>query len=62
MLAAALIGGLGTLDVEVYNYCILAASDDDCLTRHIGTCIDFLMWHVGRNVNEISRIGFVAEL
>lgn len=54
--------GLGTLDIEVHNNRFLAASDDHSLTRHIGPGVDFLMRNVRRNINEISRIGFVAEL
>jgi len=53
---------LGTLDVEIHDHRILAASDYHRLTRHIWAGVNFLMWDVGRNINEISRCRFIAEL
>jgi hypothetical protein len=61
-LAYALICRLGTLDVEIHDDRILSASDYHCFTRHIWAGVNFLMRDVGRNVNEISRRGLIAEL
>jgi len=61
-LAFALVSRLGTLDVEIHDHRILAASDDHRFTRHIWAGVNFLVRDVGRNVNEISRGRLIAEL
>jgi len=53
---------LWTLDIQIHDNRILPASDHHGLTRYIYPGIDFLMRDVGRNINEIARAGFVAEL
>ena len=55
-------GGFRRLQIQIDHYRILSAADNDGFTRLIRTCIDFLMRHIGRNVNEIAGSGFIAEL
>jgi hypothetical protein len=61
-LVVTLTQRFGTLDIQVHDNRLLAASDNHGLTRHIWAGVDFLMWDVRRNINEISGFGFVAEL
>ena len=61
-LVAARTHRLWTLDIQIHDNRILPASDHHRLTRYIYPGIDFLMRDVGRNINEIARAGFVAEL
>ena len=62
MLTVDLSCRLGTLDIEIYDDRVLATSDYHCFTGNIWAGIDFLMWDVGRHVNEISGTGLVTEL
>lgn len=62
LLALAMICRLRTLDVQIHDDGILPASDYHCLTWHIRVGVDFLMWDVRRNVNEIARVRLIAEL
>src|SRR6202050_739245 len=50
--------GLGLLhrfNVEVDNNCFLVATDNHALQRVLRQSIYFLMRHVGRDINEVSR-------
>lgn len=60
-LVAALTYRLRTLDIEIHDYRMLAASDYHGLAWHILAGIDFLMGDVRGNINEISSIGLLAE-
>ena len=62
MLAAAFICGFGTLDFEIHHHGVLSASDDHSFAGHIWARINLLVRDVGRNINEISGVGFIAEL
>jgi hypothetical protein len=62
LLACILSYRLRTLDVQIYDHGILPAPDYYRFTRDIWPGIDFLMRDVGGNVNEVSWVGFVAEL
>ncbi len=58
------IAGLGRFrrfQIQVHYYRLLPASDHDGFTRLISTRVYFLMRHVGRNVDEVARSGFVGE-
>src|SRR5215471_9213876 len=52
----------GALDLQIHHHGILAAPDYHGFTRNIWTGINFLMRDVGRNVNEVSWVGLIAEL
>src|SRR5581483_10261209 len=54
--------GFRTFHVEVYDYGLLAAADDHSLARLVPPCVDLLMRHVRRDIDEIARAGFIAEL
>src|SRR5215469_17867102 len=58
----AVIGRLGALDVEINDDRILSTPDYHCFAGNIHASVDFLVGDVRRNVNEVSRIGFVREL
>lgn len=60
--AGALTCRFRTFDVEIHDHRILPASDDHSFAWHIRTGVNFLVRDVRRNVNEISRRRFVAEL
>ena len=61
-LVAGLTQRLWTRDIQIHDNWILPASHDHRLTWHVWAGIDFLMGYVGRNVDEISRVGLIAEL
>jgi hypothetical protein len=61
-LAVAHIYRLGTLDIQIHDHWILPASDYHGLTRDIRAGIEFLMRDGRRHVNEVPRIGLIAEL
>lgn len=61
-LGAVLADGLGTFDIQIHYNRLLPASHDHGLTWHIRAGIDFLVRDVGRNVDEISGVGLIAEL
>jgi hypothetical protein len=61
-LVAFLTQRLGTLDIQIDDNGILSAPDDHGFTRDVWAGIDFLVWDVGRNINEIAGFGFVAKL
>ena len=54
-------GGIWTFGVEIDHDGILTASYDDGLTGFVGECVDLLVRHVGRNIDEVARAGFTAE-
>jgi hypothetical protein len=60
--ASVLTDRLRALDIQIHYDGILPASHNHGLTRNICAGIDFLMWDVGRHVNEISGTGFITEL
>src|SRR6202046_565057 len=49
------LGLLHRVNVEVDNNCCLVATDNNALQRVLRQSIYFLMRHVGRNINEVSR-------
>ena len=49
-------------DLKVDDDRILAAAHNHRLARLVRSCIHFLMRHIWRNVDEISRARFAAEL
>jgi hypothetical protein len=61
-LPVALTYRLGTLDIQIHDYGILPASNDDGFTGDIRTGIYFLVRDVGRHVNEVPRTGLITEL
>jgi len=61
-LIAGLTQRLWTRDIQIHHNRILPASYDYCLTRHVWAGIDFLVGYERRNVDEISRVGLIAEL
>ena len=61
-LAAGLTDRFRALDIQIHYNGILPASHNHGLTRNIWVGIDFLMWDVGRHVNEVAGIGLIAEL
>jgi len=61
-LVAVVTGRFRALDIQIHYNGILPASHNYGLTRNIWAGIDFLMWDVGRHVNEIAGIGLSAEL
>ena len=61
-LAAAFACRFGALDIQIHHDRVLSASDDHGLTRHVWTCVDFLMRDVGRDVDEVSWAGLITEL
>jgi hypothetical protein len=61
-LATALTDRLRTLDFQVHHDRILPTSHYHGLTRYIHAGVDFLMRDVGRYINEVSGVGFIAEL
>ena len=61
-LAVSLTDRLGTLDIQIHDHRILPASDDDGFAGDIPTGIEFLMWDIGRHVNEVPRTGLITEL
>jgi hypothetical protein len=60
--AAVLTDRFRALDIQIHYNGILPASHNHGLTRNIWVGIDFLMWDVGRHVNEIAGTGLIAEL
>jgi len=62
LLAVVFTHRLWALDIEIHHDWILPASHHHCLAGHICAGIDFLMWNVRRNVNEISGAGLLAKL
>ena len=48
--------------IEIHHDRFLAAAHDHGFDRLIGSRVQFLMGQVRRNVNEISRPGFIDEL
>lgn len=61
-LVTGLTQRLWTRDIQIHDNRILPASYDHRLTWHVWAGIDFLMGYVRRNVDEISRVGLIAEL
>src|SRR5258707_383944 len=55
-------GWLRTFEIQVDDNGILTASYHHRLTGFIGPSVDLLMRHVRRNVDEVARSGFPAEL
>lgn len=52
----------GTGNIQIHDDRLLAAAHDDCLDRLVFARVQFLMRNVGRNVDEISRAGFIDKL
>jgi hypothetical protein len=48
-------------DIQIDDYRLLAAPDDNRFNGFIGAGIQFLMWNVRRHVNEIAGAGFFGE-
>jgi hypothetical protein len=61
-LVALLTQGLGTVEIQIDDNGILSAPDDHGFTRDIWAGIDFLVWNVRWNINEIAGFGFLAKL
>lgn len=55
-LVVSLTQRFGTLDIQIHDNRLLGASDNHGLTRHIWAGINFLVWDVRRNINEISGL------
>jgi hypothetical protein len=55
-------GGLGALDVEVYDNGLLTAAHDDCFYGLIYGCVHFLMWNIGRHIDKVAGPGFLDVL
>ena len=53
--------GLGSFQVQIYDDRILTASYHHRFARFVDPGVDFLVRHIRRHVNEISRTGFLAE-
>jgi hypothetical protein len=53
--------GLGSFQVQIHDDRILTASYHDRFARFVDPGVDFLVRHIRRHVNEISRTGFLAE-
>src|SRR5262249_2662939 len=50
------------LYVEVYHHQLLITANENALKRFFGAGVDFLMGHVGRDINEIPRTSLVKKL
>lgn len=48
-------------DIEVHDNRFLSTSYKNAFERRVGVCVDFLVRHIGRDVDEISRPGFGGE-
>ena len=55
-------GRLWAFHVQIDHNRVLAAAHYDGFARFVGFGIDLLMWHLGRNVDEIARSSFASEL
>jgi len=53
--------GLRRLQVQIHDDRILTASHHQRFARLMDARVDFLVRHIGRHVDEISRTGFLAE-
>lgn len=52
----------GDRDVEVDDYGLLVAANQDALKRLILAGVDLLVWHIGRHIDEIPGARFTDEL
>jgi hypothetical protein len=48
-------------DIEVHDNRFLSTSYKNALKRRVRACVDFLVRHIGRDVDEISRPCFGGE-
>ena len=49
------------LDVEVHHHRLVVAADQDAFQGLVGAAVDFLVRHVGRDEDEIARLGLGDE-
>ena len=56
------LGRLDGRNIKIDDDWFLAASNQDAFERLVGVCIDFLVRHVRRDVDEIARARFGREL
>ena len=56
------LGRLDSGDVQVHHDRLIVAAHQHALQRLIGAGIDFLVWHIGRDVNAVARPGFRDKL